>query len=905
MTIGGMNTSGSVTYSGGYIYLGSAAGAAVPVTLTAAPGGTVVFADPILRISGATGSNDTLTVVGGGTIVLAGAGNNYQGATLIQNGTLVAAGGNNTLPVTTAVTLGDTNNDSGVLQLGSAGGPVNQTITGLAVVGSGSGNAVVGGYAAAPSVLTLSPTSNVTYAVMLGGANPTQNSLGFALSGSSQVTLAGMNSYSGPTSVSSGTLAAGSPSAFGVNSALTVSTGATALLGGNSVTIGSLAGSGMVANANPAAALLTVGGDGTSTQFTGSLQDGPGGGALSLNKIGSGSLTLGGTHTYSGPTTVSGGALQLLGGASLASGVTVNAGAGLGVLDSGAPTTANLGSTLTFGAASSDATSLNFNVQGGWPTLTGGSSSLALLNAGGAVTANGTTTINVSSLILPTVGEYTLLDYGSLGGSGSFALGSLPNPYIAANLLEVGNSLVLNVTEIPVLSSWTGAKGNTWDVKTTANWVSSGSATTYAQGDSVQFSDTAANTAINLPGTVTPSTVQFSNNNVPYSISGAGKISGATALLVTGSGLVTLNTNNDYTGGTYVNGGTLQLGSGGTTGCIVGTVQDNALLVFNRSDAPTFAGADQRLGLHGPGWRRRSNASGANTYSGLTTVSGGSLQLGAGGTSGSVAGNVNLGNNTALILNRADSPVYAGAISGSGALLQQGAGTTVLTGSNTYTGGTTINNGSLQIGNGGTTGSIVGNVLDNGTLIVNRSDNFPLSTSISGSGSLLQQSGGTLTLTGNNTYTGGTSVPAGTLQLGNGGTTGSIVGNVNIGGVLSVNESGPVTLSGTLFGAGVLQQAGNGVTTLTGTNNTYGGGTNLNAGVLSINNRASLGNGQINFNGGTLQSHRSNGHRQPWRYQWNGAFKLYAGQQHRHHRHGLELGDDDRPGIGRRGHDLQ
>ena len=98
------------------------------------------------------------------------------------------------------------------------------------------------------------------------------------MSGSGRLTLTGTNSYTGTTTVSGGTLAAGSPSAFGVNSALTVSTGAAALLDGNRLTIGSLAGSGIVANANSAAALLTVGGDSTSTQFTGSLQDGSGGG---------------------------------------------------------------------------------------------------------------------------------------------------------------------------------------------------------------------------------------------------------------------------------------------------------------------------------------------------------------------------------------------------------------------------------------------------------------------------------------------------------------------------------------------------------------------------------------------------------------------------------------------------
>ena len=118
---------------------------------------------------------------------------------------------------------------------------------------------------------------------------------------------------------------------------------------------------------------------------------------------------------------------------------------------------------------------------------------MPLLNAAGSVTANGTTTVNISSLTLPTLGDYTLLDYGSLAGRGSagFTLGSLPNPFIAAKLLTAGDSLVLDVTAIPNSLKWSGSNGSTWDVNTTASWkLSSGSATTFTQGDYVQFDDT-------------------------------------------------------------------------------------------------------------------------------------------------------------------------------------------------------------------------------------------------------------------------------------------------------------------------------------------------------------------------------------------------------------------------------
>jgi autotransporter-associated beta strand protein len=78
--------------------------------------------------------------------------------------------------------------------------------------------------------------------------------------------------------------------------------------------------------------------------------------------------------------------------------------------------------------------------------------------------------------------------------------------------------------------------------------------------------------------------------------------------------------------------------------------------------------------------------------------------------------------------------------------VQLGSGTLVLTGTNTYSGGTTISAGTLQIGNGGTTGSITGNVTDNGTLAFNRSDAMTFGGVISGAGSLVQLGSDTLTL---------------------------------------------------------------------------------------------------------------------------------------------------------------
>ncbi len=111
--------------------------------------------------------------------------------------------------------------------------------------------------------------------------------------------------------------------------------------------------------------------------------------------------------------------------------------------------------------------------------------------------------------------------------------------------------------------------------------------------------------------------------------------------------------------------------------------------------------------------------------------------------------------------------------------MQLGSGTVILIGTDTYAGGTTINSGTLQVGNGSTAGSISGNVTDNGTLAFDRSDSATFGGVISGTGGLTQLGTGTLVLTGTNTYTGGTAIHSGTtLQIGNGSTTGSIGGNV-------------------------------------------------------------------------------------------------------------------------------
>jgi outer membrane autotransporter protein len=194
-------------------------------------------------------------------------------------------------------------------------------------------------------------------------------------------------------------------------------------------------------------------------------------------------------------------------------------------------------------------------------------------------------------------------------------------------------------------------------------------------------------------------------------------------------------------------------------------------------------------------------------------------------------------------------------------------GTLILTGANTYTGGTTITAGTLQIGNGGATGSIVGDVVDNGNLTFNRSGEVAFAGTISGSGSLTQMGSGLLNLTGPNTYMGGTLVTGGgsleinaptDAALGTGGITlegGTIQTSLDgfassraikllpSGMLLNILASGDfrtATYSGIISGTGSLTIAGGGIVVLGGAN-TYSGGTTVTNATLMVSDDTNFG----------------------------------------------------------------
>ncbi|HHZ9384883.1 TPA: autotransporter outer membrane beta-barrel domain-containing protein [Citrobacter freundii] len=199
-------------------------------------------------------------------------------------------------------------------------------------------------------------------------------------------------------------------------------------------------------------------------------------------------------------------------------------------------------------------------------------------------------------------------------------------------------------------------------------------------------------------------------------------------------------------------------------------------------------------------------------------------------------------------------------IRGTGGLNKGDLGTLILTGDNTYSGGTTITSGTLQVAgdtnlgaadtgitfNGGTlkygeafdTARQVTLESGGGTFDTNGHD-VSLLTEVEGNGQLTKTGKGSLTLTLDNTYTGGTTIEQGVLQLGNDGDIGSIQGDVVDNGVLNVNRGDTLALTGNISGKGQLHQTGSGITELQG-ENSYSGATLIANGVLQAGNTNTL-----------------------------------------------------------------
>jgi autotransporter-associated beta strand protein len=325
----------------------------------------------------------------------------------------------------------------------------------------------------------------------------------------------------------------------------------------------------------------------------------------------------------------------------------------------------------------------------------------------------------------------------------------------------------------------------------------------------------------------------------------SGVISGAGSLTKTGTGALTLNGTNTYTGGTTLNAGTISLG----------------------------------------------HANGLGT-SGNITFTGGGLQYGSGITT-DISSRIKNSTGAILVDTNGNNVTFASALdsTNSSGFIKNGAGVLSLSGNNTYTGDTTINAGTLEIASTGLLGggNYSGNIVNTGAFIIGSNSNQILSGAISGIGALTKNGTGTLTLSGNNNYSGGTTLNTGTLVIGhanaagtgtitqaNGSsllkidTTGTITNAMSVynvlasqsatlSGAITVNnatwdiETGDtLTISGAVSGSGGVTKNGAGTLILSG-NNSYLAPTVINAGTLNAANAGALGsNNTVQVNGGTL-----------------------------------------------------
>ena len=348
---------------------------------------------------------------------------------------------------------------------------------------------------------------------------------------------------------------------------------------------------------------------------------------------------------------------------------------------------------------------------------------------------------------------------------------------------------------------------------------------------------TLAVTTSSLPGAVVNNaTLQFNQDGRGTF---KGVISGTGAVLKTGLGAAGLTGVNTYTGGTTVDAGTLVV----TTASLPGNVTNNAILQFNQSSRGTYFGVISGTGALVKTGTGSVGLTGANTYLGSTTISDGILLVTTSSLPGDSANPGSVVNNATLQFNQASSGTYFGVISGTGAVVKTGTGSTGLVAANTYTGGTTVSEGILFV----TTLSLPGDVVNNATLQFNQGSKGTYAGVISGTGAVLKTGAGAVGLTGANTYAGGTTISEGTLVV----TSASLPGDVVNNAIIQFNQNGNGTYASAITGTGSLLKTGTGNLGLTGLN-TYSGGTTISDGTLFVTTASLPQTGSV-VNNATLQ----------------------------------------------------
>ncbi|WP_077958298.1 fibronectin-binding autotransporter adhesin ShdA [Salmonella enterica] len=294
--------------------------------------------------------------------------------------------------------------------------------------------------------------------------------------------------------------------------------------------------------------------------------------------------------------------------------------------------------------------------------------------------------------------------------------------------------------------------------------------------------------------------------------------------------LILSNTGNDY-GDTEIVGGILAAKDAASLGTGDVTIAESATLELSQGTLDNNVTGEGQIVKSGSD---ELIVTGDNTYSGGTTITGGTLTADHADSLG-----------TGTIANSGVLQVGEGelknTLSGTGSLVKIGTGELTLNGDNDYSGGTTIDDGVLIADHADSLGT--GSIANNGVLQVGEGE---LKNTLSGTGSLVKIGTGELTLNGDNDYSGGTTIDDGTLIANHADSLGT--GAIDNSGVLQVGEG---ELENTLFGSGSLVKTGTGELTLSGDNNTYFGDTTIAGGTLIAANVNALGSGNID-NSGTL-----------------------------------------------------
>lgn len=712
-----------------------------------------------------------------------------------------------------------------------------------------------------PATVTFSGFKNYT----LSGTGSISGSASVTKSGSGILTLATSNSFTGGLSINGGVVSF---------SALTNLGAGPISFGGGTLQFAGTPDDISVRSVTFNSGGATIDTFGSSLTFANPVGNAGVGG---LTKAGAGTLKLNGTNRYSGNTVVSQGTLAL--GTStyisnsaaivVSSGAvldTATSGVGLALSSAAGQILAGNGTingpvTVTAGASISPATN---GVVGALTlandlTISGGALGMDVSTVGSdLIIVGGNLNITAGSLLVITNatpltnGVYRLITYSGALVSGSGSAGNLTVAGFSQPNKVASLSDTLNPGEIDLVIADTAndslswaGVGNAWDTVGSLNWSNGPALWAYTNGDTVLFDDNGAGQPDVYLQSAVSPTSVTVNNTVNYTL-------------------------HDGTG----------TGAGKITGATGLTKNGSGTLTLDT----------------------------ANTFSGSTVINAGTVQVGDGSSTGDI-GTGNVTNNAALVFMQPDSRSVPGIMSGSGTLVQQGSGVLALTANNPYSGSVTISSGALQLGNGGTVGSIATpTITNNARLLLNRSGTQNFTNVVTGSGDFVKIGSSTTTISGSQSYLGNTYISNGVIKLSASETIpdantvvgstgwlildgGAVAGTLDLNGLnetvnalsgLTGTVRGLITNSGST-GTNQLTILGTAATTFAGTiadnpsgaktrllirganifqmtNNSYAGGTILgDTATLIYQNGATIGTGTLTMSNGTTLSLKSSG----------------------------------------------